>query len=217
MRFSDTSDFLSLLSFIIKISGLQRLRRTAWETAGVRNPERVSGHMFRMGVMAIVMESEDSEADDRIMGGSAVVVSIVHDLAEYTIADNTPSNFVVRHENHESKVHAMMSLVKDLPCLTHGMEIINTFMRYEKQAEHDSAAKLTKDLKMFETVVQAMEYEENRQTGTKTNLLQVFFDLTENCFMNNSIRTWDKKLRDMRNQRIKAAEKMNPFAHGIKS
>jgi hypothetical protein len=53
-------------------------------------------------------------------------------------------------------------------------------------------------------VVQAMEYEEKkRPKGKKPNFLQDFFDSTENYFKNDSIRTWDKKLRDMRNQRNK--------------
>ena len=204
MMFKDTSDFSSLLAFIIKISGLQRLQRTGWVRAGIRDPERVSGHMFRMGLMAIVMESEESEADDRIMGGSAVILSIVHDLAECIIGDITPLDPVTPQEKHEKEVEAMKSLVKDLPCSTHTMEIFNAFMRYEDQAEDDNEAKLTKDLDRFDMVVQAMEYEEKkRPKGKKPNFLQDFFDSTENYFKNDSIRTWDKKLRDMRNQRNK--------------
>ena len=204
VMFKDTSDLSSLLAFIVKISGLQRLQRTGWVRAGVRDPERVSGHMFRMGLMAIVMESEESEADDRIMGGSAVVVSIVHDLAECIIGDITPSDPVTPQEKHEKEVEAMKSLVKDLPCSTHAMEIYNAFMRYEDQAEGDSEAKLTKDLDRFDMVVQAMEYEEKkRPKGANTNFLQDFFNSTENYFKNDFICTWDKKLRDIRNQRNK--------------
>ena len=77
-------------------------------------------------------------------------------------------------------------------------------MRYEEQAEGDSEAKLTKDLDRFDMVVQAMEYEEKR--GPKLSypsFLQDFFDSTENYFKHDIIRTWDKRLRDIRNERNK--------------
>ena len=202
--FRDTSDFASLLTFFIKISGLQRLQRTGWVRSGVRDPEKVSGHMFRMGVMAILMESEITEADDRILGGSAVVLSIIHDMAECIVGDITPSDPVTPQEKHEKEVDAMKSLVKDLPCSTHSRELFDGFMRYENQLEGDEEAKLTKNLDKFDMVVQAEEYEEKRKPKqAESNFLQDFFDSTENCFQNNTIRMWDKKLRSLRNQRLR--------------
>jgi hypothetical protein len=37
----------ALLNFFIQISSLTRLKRTGWVRSKVRDPERVSGHMFR--------------------------------------------------------------------------------------------------------------------------------------------------------------------------
>ena len=54
--FQDESELKHLLEFFIKISDLTRLKRTGWVKSGVRDPERVAGHMYRMGVMAMVLE-----------------------------------------------------------------------------------------------------------------------------------------------------------------
>ena len=201
--FRDTSDFGSLLTFFIRISGLQRLQRTGWVRAGVRDPERVSGHMFRMGIMAILLEDQEAEADDKILGGSSVIVSIIHDLAECIVGDITPSDPVSPEEKHEKELEAMKSLVKDLPCSTHTREIFDAFMRYENQAIDDKEARLTKDLDRFDMVVQAMEYEEEkRPKAARLNFLQDFFDSTDGYFKNDTVRSWDKKLREIRNQRL---------------
>ena len=202
MMFRDTSDFASLLSFFIQISGLQRLQRTGWVKSSIRDPERVSGHMFRMGLMAIIMEDEEAEANDSILGGSSVILSIVHDMAECIVGDIIPSDPITPQEKHEKEVDAMKSLVKDLPCSTHTREIFDAFMRYEEQGENDKEARLTKDLDRFDMVVQAMEYEEKRSKGVESNFLQDFFDSTNNIFRNDTIRVWDTKLREIRSRRI---------------
>ena len=197
--FRDTSDFASLLTFFLKVSGCQTLQRTGWVRAGIRDPERVSGHMFRMGVMAMLLEDDEAEGDERILGGSSVIVSIIHDMAECIIGDITPNDPVSKEEKHEQEVNAMKSLVKDLPCSTHTRELFDAFMRYENQAQGDKEAHLTKDLDRFDMVVQAMEYEEKkRPKGACPNFLQDFFDSTENYFKNPSIRSWDQTLRDNR-------------------
>jgi len=48
-----------LLKFFLQISSLLNLKRTGWIRSKVRDPERVAGHMFRMGLMALIMEDED--------------------------------------------------------------------------------------------------------------------------------------------------------------
>ena len=201
--FRDTSDFASLLTFFIKVSGCQTLKRTGWVRAGIRDPEHVSGHMFRMAVMAMLLEDNETEADDRILGGSSVILSAIHDMAECIVGDITPSDPVTPEEKHEKEVAAMKSLVKDLPCSTHTREIFEAFMRYERQEKDDKEARLTKELDKFDMVVQAMEYEEKkRPKGASPTFLQDFFDSTENYFKNTSVRAWDQTLRDLRKQRI---------------
>ena len=61
----------------------------------MRDPERVAGHMFRMGSMAMLLEGATGTQDcDKILDGSAVIVSILHDVAECIVGDITPHDKV---------------------------------------------------------------------------------------------------------------------------
>ena len=54
--FGDDTQLRDLLGFILKVSELTRLKRTGWIRSGIRDPETVAGHMFRMAVMALLLE-----------------------------------------------------------------------------------------------------------------------------------------------------------------
>lgn len=80
----------------------------------VRDPESVASHMFRMGMMALVLE--DSErSDDLVLGGSAVVLTVLHDLAECIVGDIVPEDKVSLEEKHRMETEAMKKLVLKLP------------------------------------------------------------------------------------------------------
>ena len=191
--FEDESELDHLLTFILKVSELIRLKRTGWVRAGVRDPERVAGHMFRMAVLALLLE-EDSY-DKRILNGSAVVISLVHDIAECIVGDITPSDGVSEEDKHLREINAMTTLVKNLPTGRVSLEFFNAFERYEEQHPGDKAAQLTKDLDKFDMIMQAMEYEEKSKKG---NFLQDFFDSTKNVFRHEKVQLWDLRLRENR-------------------
>ena len=57
----------AIINFIFKISALLNLKRTGWVRSKVRDPERVSGHMFRMGLLAALLEEEDFVSSMRLL------------------------------------------------------------------------------------------------------------------------------------------------------
>ena len=64
------------------------LKRTGWVDHKVRDPEHVAGHMFRMALMAVTLEEEETVVGKHdILGGSAAVVSLLHDVAECIVGD----------------------------------------------------------------------------------------------------------------------------------
>ena len=202
--FGDSADFQSLLTFFISISNLRCLKRTGWVRSGVHDPERVSGHMFRMGFMSIMMESDEDECDFKILGGNSIIVSIIHDLAECIVGDIIPSDPMSKEEKHQKEMDAIRSLIRNLPCATHSKEIFDAFDRYENQAEDDHAAQLTKDLDKFDMVLQAFEYELKKAKDKKADFLQEFFDGTKNIFKHPTVRRWDGHLRQVRAEHIKS-------------
>ena len=126
--FEDVSELDNLLTFILKVSELTRLKRTGWVYKGVRDPERVAGHMFRMSVLALILE--DDCYDKRILNGSAVIISLVHDIAECIVGDITPSDGVSEEDKHLREMNAMTALVKNLPTGRVSLEFFNAFERY---------------------------------------------------------------------------------------
>ncbi len=139
------------------------------------NPETVASHMFRMGVMAMVLqETEQLHCYPSNSGpgpmNDAVVVSLLHDLGEALVGDITPKDGVSDEEKHRKETGAYKHLVKDLPGPL-AAEIYQAFDRYENQAVGDGAAVLVKDLDKFDMILQADEYEADEPV--RGNFLQV--------------------------------------------
>lgn len=111
--FDDDSQLRNLLTFILKVSELTRLKRTGWVRSGISYPETVAGHMFRMAVMAMVFEPD--KYDIAILNGSSVVLSLVHDVAECIVGDLIPSDPITPEEKHVQEINAMKTLVRNLP------------------------------------------------------------------------------------------------------
>ena len=112
--FDDESQLQELLRFFLKVSELTRLKRTGWIRSGIRDPETDAGHMFRMAVMAMLFEPTDRH-DTAILNGTAVIVSLVHDMAECIVGDLTPDDPITPAEKHQMETNAMKTLVKNLP------------------------------------------------------------------------------------------------------
>ena len=50
-----------------------------------------------------------------ILNGSAMIVSLVHDIAECIVGDITPQDKVTPEEKHKKEMDAMRKLVMNLP------------------------------------------------------------------------------------------------------
>ena len=196
--FGDETELNGLLTFVLKITDLSRLKRTGWVRAGIRDPERVAGHMFRMALMALILEDK-AQDDKKILNGSAVVVSLVHDIAECIVGDITPSDNVSVADKHAQEMKAMTTLVKSLPTSRSALEFFNAFERYEEQHPDDPQAQLTKDLDKFDMIMQAFEYEDKAKKGP---FLQDFFDSTQGVIKNVAVKKWDNNLRKLRERVI---------------
>ena len=194
--FHDDSELQNLLRFFLQVTELTHMKRTGWVRKGIRDPETIASHMFRMAVMAMLVENDDV-GDKKILNGSAVILALVHDMAECIVGDITPEDNVSDEDKHNQEVEAMMTLVKNLPTGRLSLELFNAFERYEEQHPEDPMAHLTKDLDKFDMYMQAFEYEEKTK---KAGSLQEFF----NAF---PIRTpvvsqWNVFLREQRSKSL---------------
>ena len=180
VHLSDPAPLSRLLQFLLSLSRLQRLRRTGWVRCGVRQPETVAAHMFRMGLMGLMLAPDTQTA----------VIALCHDMAECIIGDITPHDKVSAEEKAAREDGAFRDLVKDLP--GHAVQTIyGSFRRYENQEAGDQEARLVKDLDKFDMILQAWEYEKRDRRG---KYLQQFFDSTASVFTTVPALKWQREL-----------------------
>jgi len=180
---SDTTMLTKMLQFWLTVSKLLRLQRTGWVRCGVREPETVAGHQFRMGMMGYL-----------VSGVESAIIGLCHDMAECVIGDITPHDNVSEEDKAAKEDKAFRDLVKDLP----GHVIKNcyhSFRRYEDQKPEDKHAQLVKDLDKFDMILQAWQYERRDKKG---KYLQQFFDSTLTKIKTVPVKSWHQELLETR-------------------
>jgi len=181
------------LDFLNFISKLKHLDRTGWVQMGVKKPESVAGHMYRMAVMSAFIIDDPS-----LDASKCIKLSLVHDMGESIIGDITPHDGVDVLTKQKLEVDAV-SKISGLISKNKGEEIQRLFEEYENGETPE--AKLVKDLDRFDMVLQAYEYE---RSENKPKFLQQFFDSTREHFKNShpKIKELVSKLNDAREHGI---------------
>lgn len=73
------------LEFFQHIFQLKKTRRTGWLKRGIDNCESIADHMYRMAMIAMIMELPPETNRER-----CIMMALVHDLAEAIVGDITP-------------------------------------------------------------------------------------------------------------------------------
>uniref|UniRef100_A0A8C4QVJ6 HD domain containing 2 n=1 Tax=Eptatretus burgeri TaxID=7764 RepID=A0A8C4QVJ6_EPTBU len=72
----------------------KRTERAGWVHRGIRSPESVSDHMYRMAIMAFLPQ------DPVLCKERCMKMALVHDMAEALVGDITPADNIPAHEKH---------------------------------------------------------------------------------------------------------------------
>ncbi|KAK4534985.1 hypothetical protein CDCA_CDCA03G1010 [Cyanidium caldarium] len=139
-----------LLGFLRLVGVLKHLKRTGWVQAGVREPESVAAHMYRMALMALVLRPQD---------GRALRMALVHDLAECIVGDITPNCGVAKDEKRRMEEAAMRRIGELLRphSAEAASEVMQLFEEYERG--NSATARFVKGLDKLDMVLQAVEYQ----------------------------------------------------------
>ena len=183
-----------LLKFMTLVGKLKSTKRTGWVYRGVKSPESVSDHMYRMAVMSFLLS--DQKEDAAINRDHCIKLALVHDMAECIVGDITPFDGVSKEEKHkreEQTMEYLSSLVGEAV----GKEFLSLWQEYEAQETNE--AKFVKDLDRFEMILQAHEYEDSEGKSGK-GWLQEFFDCTKDKFQHPLVKEWVEQLNTLRNQ-----------------
>ena len=140
------------LYFMHYLQNLKLAKRTGWYHHNVPEPESISDHMYRMGVLAMLIK------DDKIDIRKSVMMALVHDISEALVGDLTPHCQVDKDEKSRREHEAIHILTHDLLGDTDASHTIFQLWReYEERQTREAV--LVKDLDCFELCLQAFEYE----------------------------------------------------------
>lgn len=164
-----------LLRFVRAIGRLKTLRRQGWIDRGVREPESVADHSFRLALMAWVLAQRRPDLD----ATRAMLLALVHDAAEAIAGDRTPFDAALQAgaepavlfrqrpvydpEAEARKTAAERAALRELAALLPepvGERLIETWEEYE--AALTAEARFVRQLDKIETVLQALEYRERQ-------------------------------------------------------
>ncbi|XP_060025104.1 5'-deoxynucleotidase HDDC2-like [Lagenorhynchus albirostris] len=183
----------NLLQFLRLVGQLKRVPCTGWAYRNVQKPESVSGHMYRMAIMALVTKDEHLNKD------RCVRLALVHDLTECIAGDIAPADNIPKEEKHRREEEAMKQLTQLLPEDLR-KELYELWKEYETQSSAE--VKSVKQLDQCEMILQASEYED---LENKPGRLQDFYKSTAGKFSHPEIAQIVSELEAERNAHIAAA------------
>lgn len=179
---------MQAIDFFHLIFKLKATKRTGWVRRGVKGPESIADHMYRMAMMAMV--AKDSGIDTT----HAMKVALAHDLAEAIVGDITPDDPVSKEEKYRREQEAMSEIRTMLGGRNEAAEEVQRlWQEYEDQKTAESH--FVKDLDKLEMILQAMEYEQSQSMD-----LSEFFDSTRGRFLTETGKAWAQEIERRRGQ-----------------
>nr|GMD25501.1 HD domain-containing protein 2 [Ipomoea batatas] len=181
---SNAIDFLTLCH------SLKTTKRKGWINHGIRGPESIADHMYRMAVMALIAGDLPGVNRER-----CIKIAIVHDIAEAIVGDITPSDGVPKEEKSRREKAALNEMCEILGGGMRAEEIQELWAEYENNASLE--ANLVKDFDKVELILQALEYE-----AEHGKVLDEFFLSTAGKIQTELGKSWAAEIHSRRNARL---------------
>ncbi|CAI9783523.1 unnamed protein product [Fraxinus pennsylvanica] len=124
--------------------------------------------MYRMGLMALIYADIPEINRDK-----SIKMAIVHDIPEAIVGDITPSDGIRKHEKNRRECEALEHLCKLLGGGPRAKEIADLWMKYEKNSTPE--AKIVKDFDKVEMILQALEYENDKELRSDPAYLSYYY------------------------------------------
>jgi len=165
----------NILNFLIEVGKLKKIKRKGWVLRGIKDPETIAAHTFRMTLMAWLLCCKEKLDTERI-----IKMSLIHDLCEVYAGDTTPYDGILPKdkkkwkeifnkwrripkkekeiyflEKYKKENKALKKLISKLPP-TLKKEIKNLWNDYEKGLTKEG--RFVRQLDRVENLLQALEY-----------------------------------------------------------
>lgn len=182
----------NILNFLIEIGKLKGIPRKGWVLRGIKNPETIASHTFRIAIMSWLLGREK-----KININKVIKISLIHDLCEVYAGDTTPYDNKLFSKNkrqwkeitkkwprfskeekekisqkkYKKENKALEKLILNLPPDLK-KEIRNLWNDYEKGLTREG--KFVRQLDRVENLLQAMEYwEKDKQFAIEPWWIQI--------------------------------------------
>ncbi|KDP29329.1 hypothetical protein JCGZ_18250 [Jatropha curcas] len=180
----------SAIDFLTLCHQLKTTKRKGWINHGIKGPESIADHMYRMALMALIAGDLPGVNRER-----CIKIAIVHDIAEAIVGDITPSDGVPKKEKSRREQAALNEMCELLGGGMRAEEIKELWAEYENNASLE--ANLVKDFDKVEMILQALEYE--MEHG---KVLDEFFHSTAGKFQTEIGKSWAAEIISRRNSRL---------------
>ena len=137
-----------LTEFFAYIAELKQLKRKGWVERGVRCPESVAAHSFGVAALAAIAASVIGVDPAR-----AVLIAIIHDIAEALTGDLTPADGVSLHEKHQKEEQAARKI---LGKIDQDGTLMDAWLDYTERRTPEG--QLVKDIDILDMALQADIY-----------------------------------------------------------
>lgn len=151
----------NLLRFFLTVGECKSVLRTGWVENGVKDPETVAAHMYRMSVLGMFCP------DPALDRNKIVQMCLCHDMAESIIGDVSPKMGVPKDVKMRKEAEAatdLCALLEDRTKLDEEKDpsvpyppVKELFEEYEAQNSPESH--FVRDLDLLDMVIQAYRYE----------------------------------------------------------
>lgn len=184
---SSSSSPASAIDFLTLCHRLKSTKRKGWINHGIKGPESIADHMYRMALMALIVGDLPGVNRER-----CIKIAIVHDIAEAIVGDITPSDGVPKEEKSRRERAALNDMCRVLGGGMRAEEIKALWAEYENNSSLE--ANLVKDFDKVEMILQALEYETEHG-----KVLDEFFLSTAGKFQTEIGKSWAAEIISRRN------------------
>ncbi|KAG8382968.1 hypothetical protein BUALT_Bualt05G0135100 [Buddleja alternifolia] len=174
----------------LSLSLLQSTKRKGWVNHGIKGPESIADHMYRMSLMALIADDLPGVNRER-----CIKIAIVHDIAEAIVGDITPSDGVPKEQKSRMEQEALDEMCKVLGGGMRAEEIKELWREYENNSSLE--ANLVKDFDKVEMILQALEYETEHG-----KVLDEFFLSAAGKIQTEIGKRWAAEITSRRNSRL---------------
>jgi putative hydrolase of HD superfamily len=136
-------------AYLVEAGHLKRTKRAGWWIAGVRDPESVAEHSFRVGVIGYVLAVMEGADANR-----TAALCLFHDLPETRIGDipSTGKRYITAADPNEIARDQTEGILPDVADSVRGL--IGEF-----EANDSLEARCAKDADKLECLIQGLEYQ----------------------------------------------------------